>query len=607
VSPNPTTAAAAPPKGTALAAGLRELVRPWRSRLGLAALCVVAAAVAELIPALVVRHVIDTNLTPHQTSGLPGAAVVYLAALSTVAVLTATYGYLAASVAQRALAALRTRLFAHLLALPASYHDTTPIGDSISRATADVEAVDDLFSSSAATLLGETVRLGTVLVTMAALSPALTGLALLVVPPLAWLTNVLRRRIRTAERATRTAVAELNTQLNEDLSAADVIRAFGRQDAFTQRFRVALAHWLRAANSSTYYNAFFAPALGVLSAVMTALLLWAGAGHVLDAAGITLGTLTAFVLLFARFFTPLINLGDEWQTVQAALAGAERVFAVLAIPAPEPPAPPTLDDAGRDRTGPTIHVDLASFAYSPGHPVLHEVELTVQPGEHVAIVGRTGAGKSTLLGLIAGLYTPINGHIQLDGRPPHALADDERRAAIGFVPQQVTLFSGTVWDNLTLGDTTIPLDHVRHAATVTGADRFISTLPQGYDTVLSDSGRGSGVQLSAGQRQLLALARAIATRPKALLLDEATAVVDGASDAAFRAALRERVLPAGTAVLTIAHRLATARDADRVVVMAAGRVVEDGPPDRLLTANGPFAALNALEEGGWDWQTELDC
>jgi ATP-binding cassette subfamily B protein len=590
-------------EGIALAAGLRDLVRPWQVRLTLAGVCVVAAAVVELVPALVVRHVIDTNLTPHRTTGLPGAALLYLAALSTVALLTAAYGYLAASVAQRALASLRTRLFAHLLALPASYHDATPIGDSISRATADVEAVDDLFSSSAATLLGETVRLATVLAAMTVLSPALTGLALLIIPPLAWLTNHLRRRIRTAERATRQAVAALNTQLNEDLSAAEVIRAFGRQDTFTLRFRRALAGWLHASNKSTYYNAFFAPALGVLSAVMTALLLWAGAGHLLDAAGITLGTLTAFVLLFARFFTPLINLGDEWQTVQAALAGAERVFAVLALPTPEHPASRPSKIGQRVRADSAVRIDGVSFSYTPDHPVLHDVQLAVRSREHVAIVGRTGAGKSTVLGLAAGLYAPSSGAVHVAGRPPHALTDDDRRRVIGFVPQQVTLFSGTVLDNLTLDDATLPVHQIHHAAKITGADRFIASLPAGYDTVLSDTGRGSGVQLSAGQRQLLALTRAIATNPEVLLLDEATAVVDGASDAAFRAALRERILPAGTAVLTIAHRLATARDADRVIVMSDGRIVEDGPPDLLLAADGPFAALNALEEGGWDWQS----
>jgi ATP-binding cassette subfamily B protein len=397
-----------------------------------------------------------------------------------------------------------------------------------------------------------------------------------------------------------------------NLSGAEVIRAFGRQDAFTDRFRRTLTGWLRAANRSTYYNAFYAPALGVLSAAATALLLWAGARGALGAAGITLGTLTAFVLLFARFFTPLINLGDEWQSVQAALAGAERVFAALALPADHPAASPPRrlrqpnDTRPGGSPGPAVRIEHVSFGYTPARPVLHDISLLVRPGEHVAIVGRTGAGKSTLLALLAGLYTPWTGTIHQAGHDPRALSGTERRAVLGFVPQQVTLFSGTVHDNLTLGDTTIPDDQVHHAAAVTGADRFISALPHGYDTILSDSGRGQGVQLSAGQRQLLALSRALVTRPAVLLLDEATAVIDGASDAAFRTALHEHVLPAGTAVLTIAHRLSTARDAHRVLLMTGGHISEEGTPAQLLAAGGAFAALSTLEAAGWDWQHDPD-
>jgi ATP-binding cassette subfamily B protein len=251
-------------------------------------------------------------------------------------------------------------------------------------------------------------------------------------------------------------------------------------------------------------------------------------------------------------------------------------------------------------------VDRITFGYTPGAPVLHEVRVAVHPGEHVVVVGRTGAGKTSLLALLAGLYTPWAGHVRVAGHDPRTLDDAARRATLGFVPQTVQLFSGTVQDNLTLGDQTITAERARQAATLAGADRFIRALPDGYATVLSDSGRGTGVQLSAGQRQLLALARALVTAPTALLLDEATAVIDGASDAAFRAALHEHVTAAGTAVLTVAHRLATAREADRVLVMAGGRVIEQGTPGELLASGGRFARLIALEDAGWDWQHDLE-
>jgi ATP-binding cassette subfamily B multidrug efflux pump len=251
-------------------------------------------------------------------------------------------------------------------------------------------------------------------------------------------------------------------------------------------------------------------------------------------------------------------------------------------------------------------MEHVSFGYAPDLPVLHDITLTARPGEHVAIVGRTGAGKSTLLALLAGLYPPASGRIELGGRDPRAFSADERRATLGFVSQRVNLFSGTVYDNLALGDETLARELVQQAATIAGADPFIRTVPHGYDTILAADTHGNGVHLSAGQRQLLALARALTTQPAVLLLDEATAVIDGASDAAFRAALQEHVLPLGTAVVTIAHRLATARDAQRVVVIQGGRIIEQGTPSELLAADGIFAALAALEEAGWDWQHDLD-
>jgi ATP-binding cassette subfamily B protein len=581
-----------------IAQPLRQLVHPWRTRLVVLAGAVVAAAILDLVPPLLIGGVVD-GLAAGNVNRLPAAAGLYLAAVAGVQILAAGYGYLAATIAQRALATLRTRVFAHLLALPMPYHDRNPVGDGIARATADVETIDDLFSSSIVTLLGETARLVTVAVAMLLLSPTLTLAAAVVIPPLAVLTGFLRRRIRDAERATRTAVGEATTQLQEDLAGVDVIRAFGRQALFTERFRAALLRWLAASNTSTRYNAFYAPALAVLSAIATATLLWVGGGGAARAAGVSIGTLTAFVLLFSRFFAPLINLGDEWQNVQAALAGAERVFSLLDQPI----------EASRDAVlepaypaASPIELRLVGFAYDAGRPVLQGIDLSVGPGEHVALVGRTGAGKTSILALLAGLYRPTAGTIRVGGHDPASLTDDQRRRLLGFVPQSVQLFTGTVIDNVTLGDESISEDQVEDACRITGIDTVIQSLPHGYHTMLSDTGRGEGVVLSAGQRQLLALARALVNQPRVLLLDEATAVVDGASDAAFRAALRQHVLPSGTAILTVAHRLSTAGEADRVIVLADGRVIEEGSPAQLMASDSTFAALLAIEEAGWDWE-----
>jgi ATP-binding cassette, subfamily B, multidrug efflux pump len=312
---------------------------------------------------------------------------------------------------------------------------------------------------------------------------------------------------------------------------------------------------------------------------------------------LSLGTLTAFVLLLQRFAVPIMSLGNEWQTVQAALAGLERIFQVLALPseasAPEGPRQP------HSRSNAAIAMQGVVFGYLPNHPVLRGVSLAAQPGEHLVLVGRTGAGKSSILHLLGGLYTPWSGTVRVAGADPTGLTDEARRCALGVVLQVVQLFRGTVFDNLTLGDGAVSRAAVQRAAAIAGADAFIQALPQGYDTLLR-----SGLQLSAGQRQLLALARALVWDPAVLLLDEATAAIDSASEAAFRAALQTAVLGSGRTVLTVAHRLATAQEADRVLVMEAGQIVEEGPPEALIRRGGRFAALLELEAAGWDWQTD---
>jgi ATP-binding cassette subfamily B protein len=291
--------------------------------------------------------------------------------------------------------------------------------------------------------------------------------------------------------------------LQETFGGVEVIRAFDREATFVARFRLALREALAAYNRSTIYSALYSPLMALLSAAAIALLLWLGAGAGAASWGITIGTLTAFVLLFQRFFEPITTLGDDWQTVQSALSGVERIFEVLALPAE---ARPAAQPAKHQHE--TIAVRNLVFGYLPDRPVLRGVSFTVQGGEHVAVVGRTGAGKSSMVHVIAGLYAPWQGGVRVAGRDPHSLTDAERRHVVGAVPQQVQLFSGTVRDNLTLGDESVSDETVTRAAAIAGAADFIAALPQGYDTVLSGSGRGGGVQLSSGQRQLLALARA---------------------------------------------------------------------------------------------------
>jgi ATP-binding cassette subfamily B protein len=341
--------------------------------------------------------------------------------------------------------------------------------------------------------------------------------------------------------------------------------------------------------------------MAMLSAGAAAIILYAGASAAASGHGLSIGTITAFVLLFQRFFNPIIALGDDWQTVQSALSGIERIRQVLAEPEEERAEAPAIIRLSGG-TEPAIEVKDIVFGYFPDRPVLHGVSLTVAPGEHVAIVGRTGSGKSSLLSLVGGLYAPWSGSIRVNGRDPRGLPEHDRSTLMGVVPQLVQLFSGSVMDNLTLGDATVPAEAARRAAVVSGADTFIRALPDGYDTPIGGMGRGAGLQLSSGQRQLLALTRALVFDPPVLVLDEATSSMDGESDAMFRAALGPSI-SGGRGVVTVAHRLASACAADRVIVLEAGAIAEEGPPDDLIRRGGRFAAFLELEAAGWDWRT----
>ena len=586
-----------PPVRKSAARNLAELVRPWQRLLVILALLVLTGAMFELLPPVLIRWIVDDHLAVGKGDGLLLLAFLYFGATALGQALAFVYGYLSATVAQGVLSNLRVRLFAHLQRLPAGYFDRTPVGDAISRCTADIDTLDTVFTNGVSVLVANLFRLVTIAAAMIFLSPILSLMSAVTLPPLVVLTRFFQVRIRDAERANRRAVGEMNIHVQETLRGVEVIQAFRREANFAARFRQVLQRVLQASNRSAIYSSFYPPMTALMTYGTIAFLLWAGTRDAFAASGISIGTLTAFALLLQRFFTPLTALGDEWQTVQGALSGAERIFEILALPVDEPPLrlPQT-----QPRDG--LVCEDVVFGYSPGIPVLHGVTLRVASGEHVALVGRTGAGKTSVVHLLAGLYEPWRGGVRVAGYCPRALSDEDRRQIVGIVPQASQLFSGTVLENLTLKDESVLETAVIEAAEISGADAFIRSLPNGYRTMLRGSGRGLGVQLSAGQEQLLTLTRALVSRPSILLFDEATSHLDGASEAVLREALRSTVLTRGTAVLTVAHKLSTAREADRVIVMDHGRIVEDGAPADLIARGGRFGALLEMEAAGWDWR-----
>jgi ATP-binding cassette subfamily B multidrug efflux pump len=579
-----------------------SLIAPWRRLLAVIVVTVLAWAALQPVQPLLTKTLFDKHLVRGRMDGVLAIALLYLAASALAQVLKFATTYLTAIASQGALHDLRVRLFAHLQKLPMSYFDRTPLGDSISRCTADVETIDTLFTSGVVSALQNMTSSVSIFVVMLLLSPMLTAISAISIIPVILVTNILRIRIREAERATRLAVGAMNTDLQETLGGVEVIRAFGREKLFVSRFRVSLRQTLNAFNRSTITSAADVPIMALLSALTMAALIYAASTRAFPTWHVSIGTFVAFLQLLKRFFDPITALGEDWQTVQSALSGTERIFQVLLTPEDIP------DSVARPAESGANVVELRDivFGYREGRPVLHGVSVEVRAGEHVALVGRTGAGKSSILHLIGGLYPAWDGTVRIAGHDPRQIDEIQRRDFIGVVPQNVQLFSGSVLDNLTLGDRGAPREAAQRAAQITGADTFVQSLPKGYDTVLSDLGRGTGVHLSSGQRQLLALARALVWDPKVLLLDEATAAIDHASEADFREALQEQVLDRGRAVITVAHRLATAREADRVIVLDRGRIIEQGTPEELISAGGHFAAWLELEAAGWDWHTEPD-
>jgi len=567
---------------------MRRLLRylaPYRAILaGSAALLVVVSGL-EVIRPYLIKVAIDNYIVPGHLDGLWGIALLYLGILALESGVRYWQLFLMNWTGERVVANLRFEIFQHLQRLPLRYFDRNATGRIFTRVTSDVENLKDLFTSGLVSAAGDFLTAGAIVAAMLYLDPKLSLIAFAVLPLLIAAVVLFQEKARGAYRLIRQKVSRLNTFLQESLNGMGVIHVFGREETMARRFAGLNAEHREANLRSLMYYAIFYPAVEVIGAIGLGLIIWYGGGQVVQET-LTLGTLVAFLEYLQRLFVPIRDLSDKYYVMQSAMASSERIFELL-DEAPEPDG--TGDRISALRGGIDFH-DVW-FAYRPGEDILKGVSFTIQPGERVALVGATGAGKSTIVNLLTRLYEIDRGTIQVDGRDIRGLDLTALRRRIGLIPQDPFLFSESLGLNLRMGDGVTPED-AKRALEFVGALPIIERLPAGLDSRLTER----GASLSMGERQLIGLARAFAYAPDILVLDEATSNVDVATEADFSGRLRQ--LTAGKTVLIIAHRLKSAAEADRILVLHRGALVEEGSHHELLAREGLYARLWHVQHDG---------
>jgi ATP-binding cassette, subfamily B, multidrug efflux pump len=560
-------------------------LRPYSGKLVLVLGLVVLGAAAQAGGPWLIGRAIDRYILRGDVAGLSRIMLVLFGVYIVGAIASRGQVYQVGSIGQSLLASMRARIFERLQHLPLRFFDRRPVGDLMSRVTNDVDTLNQLFSQGLTQLLGSLFSLIGIVVAMLLLDWNLALACFTIIPIMLLLTSFFARRARRAFRLTRETVGDVTAGVQEDIVGVREAQAFNRTEENIARFRRRNAANRDANVQAVAITSAFAPTIDMLSTLATALVIGYG-GYLVFAGSLSIGILTAFLIYVQQFFRPIQLASQVYTQAQAAVAGAERIYNILdEEPEPEDPqdAPKLGIATGR------ISFEHVTFAYDPGHPVLHDVNFQVEPGMTVALVGPTGAGKTTIASLIPRFYDATAGRVLIDGRDVRELARKDLRANIGIVLQEPFLFSGTIAENIGYGRSGDPSEATREeveaAARVVNANDFTAALPEGYETVL---GEGGGA-LSQGQRQLLSFARAVLTDPRILILDEATSNIDTRTEAIIQRALA-RLLEGRTSIV-IAHRLSTIRNADLILVIESGKIAERGSHAALIEKNGLYADL----------------
>ncbi len=559
---------------------------PYRVRVYLVAIAAILMSVFAVLRPVFLEMSIDKGITPKDMGSLMYYIWLMLAVLLGESLFQLFFMYFANWLGQSVVRDIRVKLFAHMLRFKMQYYDKSAVGRLVTRAVSDIETISSIFSEGLFMIISDLLKMGVIIGVMLWKSWQLSLIVFAILPFILYATRVFQKKMKSAFEEVRTQVANLNSFVQERVTGMKIVQIFSREKVEHSKFDAINKKHMKAWNRTVWYNSIFFPIAEMATSITIGLLVWYGGLRAAQSDVITIGMITAFIQFSQMLFTPLRQIADKFNTLQMGMVAAGRVFGVLDTDS-------KIEDNGTKELGEvagSISFEKVHFGYIPGEEILHGIDLEVNPGETVAIVGATGAGKSTIINLLGRFYEIDSGCIKMDGIDIKEIKIESLRREIAVVLQDVFLFADSILNNITLKDPKITEAEVEAAAKAIGVDKFIKSLPNGYHYNVKER----GAMLSSGQRQLIAFLRAYVSNPSILVLDEATSSVDSNSEMLIQRAINK--ITKGRTSIVIAHRLATIKKADKIIVMEQGRIVETGTHKELLKKeDGHYRGLYEIQ------------